>query len=91
MQMARAELYREFARKCLELADNVESRESRLALFEMARIWHQLAQDQEQVPQRKLSSVRTFRRDAPKVGRNEPCPCGSGKKFKHCCAEATLH
>jgi hypothetical protein len=21
-----------------------------------------------------------------KVGRNEPCPCGSGKKFKHCCA-----
>ena len=22
---------------------------------------------------------------APKVGRNEPCPCGSGKKFKKCC------
>jgi preprotein translocase subunit SecA len=21
---------------------------------------------------------------APKVGRNEPCPCGSGKKYKHC-------
>ena len=21
----------------------------------------------------------------PRVGRNEPCPCGSGKKFKHCC------
>jgi uncharacterized protein len=26
----------------------------------------------------------TFRRTAPKVGRNEPCPCGSGKKFKSC-------
>jgi len=26
----------------------------------------------------------TIRREAPKVGRNEPCPCGSGKKFKHC-------
>ncbi len=25
-----------------------------------------------------------------KVGRNEPCPCGSGKKYKHCCG-ATLH
>jgi uncharacterized protein len=25
------------------------------------------------------------RRAAPKVGRNEPCPCGSGKKFKRCC------
>jgi preprotein translocase subunit SecA len=24
------------------------------------------------------------RRDIPKVGRNEPCPCGSGKKYKHC-------
>ena len=26
----------------------------------------------------------TIRREAPKVGRNEPCPCGSGKKFKQC-------
>ena len=24
--------------------------------------------------------------ESPPVGRNEPCPCGSGKKFKHCCA-----
>lgn len=24
-------------------------------------------------------------RRPPKVGRNEPCPCGSGKKFKKCC------
>ncbi|GAB6042316.1 YchJ family protein [Endothiovibrio diazotrophicus] len=24
-------------------------------------------------------------RNAPKVGRNEPCPCGSGKKYKKCC------
>ena len=24
-------------------------------------------------------------RDTPKVGRNEPCSCGSGKKFKKCC------
>jgi preprotein translocase subunit SecA len=21
----------------------------------------------------------------PKVGRNDPCPCGSGRKYKHCC------
>lgn len=27
----------------------------------------------------------TIRREAPKVGRNDPCPCGSGKKFKQCC------
>ena len=28
---------------------------------------------------------RTVRRDTPKVGRNDPCPCGSGKKYKNCC------
>lgn len=27
----------------------------------------------------------TFVRDEPKVGRNDPCPCGSGRKYKHCC------
>ena len=32
--------------------------------------------------------VETFRREAPKVGRNDPCPCGSGKKFKRCCGKA---
>jgi preprotein translocase subunit SecA len=28
--------------------------------------------------------VQTVRRDTPKVGRNDPCPCGSGKKYKKC-------
>jgi preprotein translocase subunit SecA len=27
---------------------------------------------------------QTIRRETPKVGRNDPCPCGSGKKYKHC-------
>ena len=31
--------------------------------------------------------VDTVRREAPKVGRNDPCPCGSGKKFKQCHGE----
>ncbi|MDX1953340.1 MAG: preprotein translocase subunit SecA [Verrucomicrobiota bacterium] len=26
-------------------------------------------------------------RSGPKVGRNDPCPCGSGKKYKHCCGQ----
>jgi SEC-C motif-containing protein len=29
-----------------------------------------------------------IRREAPKVGRNDPCPCGSGKKYKKCCGAA---
>ena len=27
----------------------------------------------------------------PKAGRNDPCPCGSGRKFKKCCGAVTLH
>lgn len=30
-------------------------------------------------------TVVPFKRDTPKVGRNAPCPCGSGKKYKKCC------
>jgi len=30
------------------------------------------------------AEVKQFRRDEPKVGRNDPCPCGSGKKYKKC-------
>ena len=30
-------------------------------------------------------TVETFVRGGRKVGRNESCPCGSGKKYKHCC------
>jgi uncharacterized protein len=33
----------------------------------------------------------TYQRVTPKVGRNEPCPCGSGKKYKQCCGRITLH
>ena len=33
----------------------------------------------------KPPKVEQFQRDQPKVGRNDPCPCGSGKKFKKCC------
>jgi preprotein translocase subunit SecA len=37
-------------------------------------------------PEVQLPRV-TVRREAPKVGRNDPCPCGSGKKYKHCCGK----
>jgi len=42
---------------------------------------------------RVSASARTSepRRNVPKVGRNEPCPCGSGKKYKRCCGGATVN
>jgi uncharacterized protein len=45
-------------------------------------------------PYRRAVAERTiatsFQREYPKVGRNDPCPCGSGKKFKKCCGASTL-
>ena len=35
--------------------------------------------------------AHTVRRAAPKVGRNDPCPCGSGKKYKKCCGQGADH
>ncbi len=35
----------------------------------------------------RIIGTETYRRETPKVGRNEPCPCGSGKKFKKCCGK----
>jgi uncharacterized protein len=42
---------------------------------------------------RKPGRCRTsgLRRTAPKFGRNDPCPCGSGKKYKRCCGGATVN
>lgn len=38
-----------------------------------------------EAPQPKVISGFTVRRAAPRVGRNDPCPCGSGQKYKKCC------
>jgi uncharacterized protein len=35
--------------------------------------------------------VPESRRSSPKVGRNDPCPCGSGKKYKKCCGGAAVN
>lgn len=32
-----------------------------------------------------IAKPGTYRKESPKVGRNDPCPCGSGKKYKKCC------
>jgi len=44
---------------------------------------------QQAAPQQSRGEVQVQQvvRKVPKVGRNEPCPCGSGKKYKHCCGK----
>ncbi|HHQ5453012.1 TPA: preprotein translocase subunit SecA [Aeromonas veronii] len=46
---------------------------------------NQLADEEESAAE----SHTTFVRDEQKIGRNDPCPCGSGKKYKHCHGQLT--
>lgn len=76
----------------LSLAETPEQREELAlqipdSLANIYRFW---------LPHRKaiheLQLARTYQREQPKVGRNDPCPCGSGKKYKKCCGMApTFH
>jgi len=50
---------------------------------------HYFSQRQSSIPRRSLE--RTVRRETAKIGRNDPCPCGSGKKYKHCHGDGALH
>jgi len=45
---------------------------------------HEDAAEASAPPEAASDKVRTEVRDGPKVGRNDPCPCGSGKKYKQC-------
>lgn len=41
----------------------------------------------EQLPKREEPFAFPMERDTPKIGRNDSCPCGSGRKFKFCCGK----
>lgn len=60
--------------------DELEARQQASAQ-EGLELQHADANQPEEAPQDQQA---TFTRTAPKVGRNEPCPCGSGKKYKQC-------
>jgi preprotein translocase subunit SecA len=44
----------------------------------------EFGQNEEGSPRADGPAAAPFVRALPKVGRNDPCPCGSGKKYKHC-------
>jgi hypothetical protein len=47
------------------------------------------SEDVEDVEESIVDGNATIRYDGPHVGRNDPCPCGSGRKFKKCCGSPT--
>ena len=52
---------------------------------------HQYFEGQRHFNARQAKEAGVIKRSSPKIGRNSPCPCGSGKKYKKCCSSQTLH
>ena len=67
------------ARNVWNISNAAHDQVGQFAMAEQQRAAAQAPQGEIQVKQIKL--------DQPKVGRNDPCPCGSGKKYKKCCGK----
>jgi|GEM_PF-4335477 len=48
---------------------------------------YEKAKAQEAFPKAFVNGKSTYVRNGEKIGRNDPCPCGSGKKYKNCCGK----
>lgn len=89
----RGVVLRRTRRRCKGPIDDVVKEMSWWACFHEPALWARSGADAEpplpiQEPVRETGGWRPaepVRRKEPKVGRNEPCPCGSGKKYKRCC------
>ena len=71
----------------------IEEAERERRLKESGAMRYNQAEEDQAQPRRRAAAesakVETFVRSGRKVGRNEPCPCGSGKKYKHCCGRTS--
>ena len=65
----------------IDVMSDAEQERERNAIAHSVRALHKYW-----LERRALQST-PIRRAAAKVGRNDPCPCGSGKKYKHCCLQ----
>ncbi|HLX28012.1 MAG TPA: SEC-C metal-binding domain-containing protein [Casimicrobiaceae bacterium] len=55
------------------------------AITERQKRWAEEREPSHDSTDDEVAYASPYVRDAPKIGRNDPCPCGSGKKYKKCC------
>jgi preprotein translocase subunit SecA len=90
---------REYQREAYEMFADLMERIKEEALTYLFHVRIQKEEDlQEAAPQRQEMHLsyggeeprkkEPVRREGKKIGRNAPCPCGSGKKYKKCCGAA---
>ncbi|MBW1912641.1 MAG: preprotein translocase subunit SecA [Deltaproteobacteria bacterium] len=86
---------REYQKESFALFEGLMERIREETLLTLSRI-HLLRQRPEEMPRQKKRAMQlshgdegakpeTVKRKGRKIGRNDPCPCGSGKKYKKCC------
>jgi preprotein translocase subunit SecA len=75
----------------LAVNTNQEAREAKQEKTDLSRTQTNRSAEEErmrraaeQAGRERVPQVQTIRNTNPKIGRNDPCPCGSGKKFKNC-------
>jgi uncharacterized protein len=69
------------------LTDELRERIEALMGAGAGRAYHRFAAER-RATARLAREAKSVRRQSAKVGRNEPCPCGSGRKYKQCCGAA---
>ncbi|HEV7280661.1 MAG TPA: DUF1186 domain-containing protein [Pirellulaceae bacterium] len=67
-----------------------DSQEAKAAVLRLRGLMQRLGMESEDLESDTsfLDAGETIRNKGPRIGRNDPCPCGSGKKFKKCCGAA---
>ncbi len=72
-------------------AEAIEDKRRQAAAGEKLAFQHAQAPaiegEQAKIDSTESATPQTYVREQPKIGRNEPCHCGSGKKFKQCCGK----
>ncbi len=66
------------------LVDDLERDMGWMSAFDRTRLRADHGR-REAADSKPVEVVEAIKRSGPKIGRNDPCPCGSGKKFKKCC------
>jgi uncharacterized protein YecA (UPF0149 family) len=57
----------------------------------VSQLYEYFREQREAATAERMAQPASMPATSNKTGRNEACPCGSGKKFKRCCGAPTLH
>lgn len=75
----------EIKRRFIDIAKRMEKDGVDFKSIRQMKKWMKEHEAELKAEQSGMPKVQTVVHDGPRIGRNDPCPCGSGKKYKKCC------